>query len=57
LMTLAEYLEDYAAQTTKSIGYELIDKEIEKISNTKVKETAIQNIGAIRNNNRRDFYF
>ena len=57
LMTLAEYLEDYASEKTKETGYELIAKEIEKINNEKVKETAIQNIDAIRNNNRRDFYF
>ena len=57
LMTLAEYLEDYASDKTKELGYELISGEIEKITNEKVKETAIQNVDAIRNNNRRDFYF
>ena len=57
LMTLAEYLEDYASAETKELGYELIAKEVEKITNEKVKATAIQNIDAIRNNNRRDFYF
>ena len=57
LMTLAEYLEDYASQKTKQLGYELIAKEIEKITNEKVKNTAIENIDAIRNHNRRDFYF
>ena len=57
LMTLAEYLEDYASEKTKDLGYELIAKEVEKITNEKVKATAIQNIDAIRNNNRRDFYF
>ena len=57
LMTLAEYLEDYASDRTKQLGYELIAKEVEKITNSKVKETAIENIEAIRNQNRRDFYF
>lgn len=57
LMTLAEYLEDYASDKTKELGYELIAKEVEKITNGKVKEAAIQNIDAIRNHNRRDFYF
>ncbi|MBR4983549.1 MAG: [Lachnospiraceae bacterium] len=57
LMTLAEYLEDYASEKTKALGYELIVGEVEKITNEKVKETAIQNIDAIRNHNRRDFYF
>lgn len=57
LMTLAEYLEDYASDKTKELGYQLIAKEVEKITNEKVKATAIQNIDAIRNHNRRDFYF
>ena len=57
LMTLAEYLEDYASEETKQLGYDLIEKEVEKITNPKVKETAIENIEAIRNQNRRDFYF
>ncbi len=57
LMTLAEYLEDYASPATKETGYALIDKELEKITNPKVKETARQNIADIRNSNRRDFRF
>ena len=57
LMTLAEYLEDYASEETKQLGYDLIKKEVEKITNPKVKETAIENMEAIRNQNRRDFYF
>ena len=57
LMTLAEYLEDYATTRTKNLGYDLIEEEIKKITNEKVKESALQNIIAIRNQNRRDFYF
>lgn len=57
LMTLAEYLEDYASEATKQAGYSLIEEEIKKITNEKVKEITIQNIEAIRNKNRRDFYF
>ena len=57
LMTLAEYLEDYASEKTREIGYQLIAREMEKITNHKVKETTIENIGAIRRNQKRDFYF
>ena len=57
LMTLAEYLEDYASPKTKETGYALIDKELEKITNPKVKEIAKHNIADIRNSNRRDFRF
>lgn len=57
LMTLTEYLEDYASEETKEIGYSLIEKELEKITNPKVKETAARNIADIRSKNKRDFYF
>ena len=57
LMTLAEYLEDYASPETKEVGYKLIEKELEKIPNPKVYDTAVQNIRDIRNSNRRDFRF
>ena len=39
LLTLKEYLEDYASPETKKIGYELIDKETKIIENEKIRET------------------
>ena len=57
LMTLAEYLEDYASDETKKLGYEVIERELNKIPNPRVKETARENIEAIRNSDRRDFRF
>ena len=57
LMTLTEYLIDYASEETKKIGFELIDKELEKIPNEKVKRIARDNIEAIKSSNRRDFRF
>ncbi|MBO6232218.1 MAG: [FeFe] hydrogenase H-cluster radical SAM maturase HydG [Ruminiclostridium sp.] len=57
LMTLTEYLVDYAAPETRDIGYALIGKELEKIPNPKVKSIATQNIADIKNSNRRDFRF
>jgi len=57
LMTLTEYLVDYASEATKKVGFELIEKELEKIPNEKVKAIAIQNIEDIKNSNRRDFRF
>lgn len=56
LMTLKEYLEDYANEETKSIGLKLIDKELEKIPNPMVKEKATDYIREI-NVGRRDFRF
>ena len=57
LMTLSEYLEDYASEETKRIGYELIEHELQKIPKEKVRQIARQNIEAIRASNRRDFRF
>ena len=57
LMTLTEFLEDYASDKTKKIGYNLIDAELEKIPKEKVRNIARQNIEDIKNSNRRDFRF
>ena len=57
LMTLTEYLIDYASEETRKIGFEMIDRELEKIPKEKVREIARQNIEAIKSSNRRDFRF
>jgi 2-iminoacetate synthase len=56
-MTLSEYLEDYASPETKRIGYEMVEKELKKVPNDKVRGIAEQNIKDIRSSNRRDFRF
>ena len=57
LMTLTEYLIDYASEETKRIGFELIERELQKIPNEKARKIAAENIEAIKNSNRRDFRF
>lgn len=57
LMTLAEYLVDYASEDTKKKGFAMIERELEKIPKEKVREIAKQNIEDIKNSNRRDFRF
>ena len=57
LMTLAEYLEDYASPETKKNGYELIERELNRIPREKTREIARQHIADIRSSNRRDFRF
>lgn len=57
LMTLSEYLVDYAGDKTRDIGFKMIENELERITNPKVKEIAKQNISDIKNSNRRDFRF
>lgn len=56
LMTLKEYLEDYASDDTKQIGEELITKELEVITNENVKAKAKEYIDKIHEGNR-DFRF
>lgn len=57
LMTLTEYLVDYASEETKQTGFALVQQELAKITNEKVKTIAAQNIEAIKASNRRDFRF
>jgi 2-iminoacetate synthase len=56
LMTLMEYLEDYASAETRAVGEMLIKKELNNIPNEKVREIAIKNIDSIRKGSR-DFRF
>ncbi|MEG1947362.1 MAG: [FeFe] hydrogenase H-cluster radical SAM maturase HydG [Lachnospiraceae bacterium] len=56
LMTLKEYLEDYASEETKVMGDQLIEKELDVISNPKVKEKVISYLSNIHNGER-DFRF
>ncbi|MBQ8767199.1 MAG: [Clostridia bacterium] len=57
LMTLTEFLVDYASEETKKIGFELIEKELEKVPNSKARAIAKQNVEDIKASNRRDFRF
>lgn len=56
LMTLKEYLTDYASDQTKEIGEKLIEKEIENIGKEKVKEIVRERLQKIENGER-DFRF
>ncbi|WP_206460197.1 [FeFe] hydrogenase H-cluster radical SAM maturase HydG [Anaerovorax sp. IOR16] len=56
LMTLKEYLEDYASEDTKLKGEALISKEINNITNEKVRSIAKEYLGELHNG-KRDFRF
>ncbi|MFA6930526.1 MAG: [FeFe] hydrogenase H-cluster radical SAM maturase HydG [Lentisphaeria bacterium] len=56
LMTLKEYLLDYASEPTKKLGEELIRKEIVKVPNEKIRAIATHNLAQIENGER-DFRF
>lgn len=57
LMTLKEYLMDYASESTKKVGECVIQEEINQIPNEKVRQIVIENLKAIEQENRRDFRF
>lgn len=56
LMTLKEYLEDYASEETKEIGDKLIEKELDVITNPKVRDKVEDYLANIHNGER-DFRF
>lgn len=56
LMTLKEYLEDYASPETKERGLNLIEKELANIERDKTREICIRNLHDIENG-KRDFRF
>ncbi len=56
LITLKEYLMDYASDNTRSKAVKMIEQEVEKIPNPKVKEIAKRNLQEIAEG-KRDFRF
>lgn len=56
LMTLKEFLMDYASEETRKIGEALIEKEIENITSDKVKNIVRERLSKIENGDR-DFRF
>ena len=55
-MTLKEYLEDYASQETKAVGERLIEKELDVVTNPKVRER-VEGYLANIHKGERDFRF
>lgn len=56
VLTLAEYIEDYASEDTAEKGWELIDKELAKLEDVKTKLKVLNRIEAIKAGER-DQYF
>ena len=57
LMTLTEYLVDYASQETREIGFKMIEEELKKIPNENVRNITMTNIEKIKISSDRDFHF
>ncbi|MEE3333245.1 MAG: [FeFe] hydrogenase H-cluster radical SAM maturase HydG [Ruminococcus sp.] len=56
LMTLKEYLMDYASEDTRKLGEAMIEKELDNIPNEKVRQVCREHLVDIENN-KRDFRF
>lgn len=56
ILTLAEYLEDYAPLTTKEVGYKLIEKELGEFGKNGFRNKLIEKLGLIKEG-KRDLYF
>ena len=57
LMTLAEYLVDYASPETAAVGWPLVERELARIPQERVRRLAAEHVADIRSSNRRDFRF
>ncbi len=57
LMTLTEYLTDYAGDSTRKLGMELVNKELLTIPSDKVRSLATAHVHDIVHSNSRDFRF
>ncbi len=57
LMTLKEYLVDYASPETRAIGEKLIEKELDNIPKEKVRQIAKEYLDSIEKDGKRDFRF
>lgn len=57
LMTLKEYLMDYASPATKALGDKLIEQEVFNVPNEKARTVVLENLRLIEQDNRRDFRF
>lgn len=57
LMTLQEYLTDYASPETRAVGEALIAREIQNVPDMKRRQRAIEYLDEIKNGGKRDFRF
>ncbi|MCA1746192.1 MAG: [FeFe] hydrogenase H-cluster radical SAM maturase HydG, partial [Bacteroidales bacterium] len=56
LLTLAEYLEDYAPEATRKNGYRLIDKSLQEYDDPRFKEKLSERLEKVKTG-KRDLYF
>jgi len=56
LLTLAEYLEDYAPEATKGKGYQLIQKKLDQMDEDSFKNSLVEKLDQVKEG-QRDLYF
>lgn len=56
ILTFAEYLNDYATEGTRKAGFNVIEKEMKKLENTKIKDTLESYYKQVQDG-KRDLYF
>ncbi len=56
LLTLAEYLEDYAPEETKKKGYHLVQEKLDEMEKDKFREKLLERLQQIKEG-KRDIYF
>jgi hypothetical protein len=52
-----EYLTDYASKETREAGLKLIEAELAKIKDEKIKDEVKKRLEIIKNSEKRDLYF
>ncbi|MEI7898861.1 MAG: [FeFe] hydrogenase H-cluster radical SAM maturase HydG [bacterium] len=57
LLTLDEYLEDYASSDTRKIGREVIEKELSRMTDVKIRKQARIGLDRIRGSGERDINY
>lgn len=56
MLTLAEYLEDYAPTSTRAAGYKLIDQQLKKYDDQRFRSTLVERLDRVKAGER-DLYF
>lgn len=57
LLTLMEYLVDYASPETRALGEKMIKLEIEKFDNEPIRKKLLERLDLIKTKGKRDIYF
>jgi 2-iminoacetate synthase len=57
LLTLEEYLVDYASEETRAVGEKLIADEISKMEDGEMKKRTLKQLEEIKERDVRDIYF